>query len=399
MVKVIIPPPELIGQPDVLAMLQAFYSRSHVSITDRLVEMTDDSYDIAKIRDSLKRYYVNYGHESIGDCGDVPVFIEGVSMLTAKAIQDNPLYNGQESSSRYIDFASQPRPRYADAIYDTWIELYSEAASRLTTELSASMTPQAAKVAAFDIARGLLPVGVQTQLSWKTSIRQLRGHLAELLNHPYHSVVGESAQIWHALTRYMPDMFRVLPDAKGYDWFLPTSVLSSKDRIPNTWARITPESDHLPIYGTATFYADLDYGSYRDIQRHRGAYIKSTPLHNHDGYGLNSWYLNNLPSDIAERALANYARCTPNQSAVTSMPLMANVRVAMTATANQLAYMIELRTKPSVHATARKFMQDIALTVLDRCPNMRDMFSVNYDVTDYARRSTQTILKDGVTIE
>jgi len=56
----------------------------------------------------MSKFYVGYGHKSIGDCGSITLFIEGVSMLGAKAIQDTKLYNGQEASTRYIDFSKQP---------------------------------------------------------------------------------------------------------------------------------------------------------------------------------------------------------------------------------------------------------------------------------------------------
>ena len=56
----------------------------------------------------MERFYVGYGHQSIADCGSTTLFIEGVSMLAAKAIQDWPLYAGQEGSTRYIDMSKQP---------------------------------------------------------------------------------------------------------------------------------------------------------------------------------------------------------------------------------------------------------------------------------------------------
>ena len=55
----------------------------------------------------MSQFYVGYGHKSIGDCGSITIFIEGCSMLAAKAIQDTKLYNGQEASTRYIDFSQQ----------------------------------------------------------------------------------------------------------------------------------------------------------------------------------------------------------------------------------------------------------------------------------------------------
>ena len=89
--------------PEADAMLQALHSRSTGGLEEHLKILADKGPD-----NFMKNFYVGYGHKSIGDCGSTTLFIEGVSMLVAKAIQDWPLYSGQESSTRYIDFQTQP---------------------------------------------------------------------------------------------------------------------------------------------------------------------------------------------------------------------------------------------------------------------------------------------------
>ena len=88
--------------PEDLAMLQALYSRSPASVVTHLDKLKQSGSG-----KFMENYYVGYGHASIGDCGATTVFIEQVSMLVAKAMQDNPLYNGQEASTRYLDFSQQ----------------------------------------------------------------------------------------------------------------------------------------------------------------------------------------------------------------------------------------------------------------------------------------------------
>ncbi|HEX2614904.1 MAG TPA: hypothetical protein VHL10_05375, partial [Nitrososphaera sp.] len=88
---------------DAEAMLQALHSRSIGGIDSHFLKLEKRG-----AKEFMETYYVGYGDKSIGDCGTVTVFIEGVSMLAAKAIQDSQLYNGQESSTRYIDFSMQP---------------------------------------------------------------------------------------------------------------------------------------------------------------------------------------------------------------------------------------------------------------------------------------------------
>ena len=88
--------------PEDTAMMQALYSRSAASVVEH----------VEKVKQSgsgkfMEKFYVGYGHASIADCGSTTIFIEGVSMLVAKAIEDWPLYSGQETSSRYIDMSQQ----------------------------------------------------------------------------------------------------------------------------------------------------------------------------------------------------------------------------------------------------------------------------------------------------
>ena len=89
--------------PEAEAMLQALHSRSTGGLSSHLKKLQEKGPT-----NFMQNFYVGYGHKSIGDCGTTTLFIEGVSMLVAKAIQDWPLYSGQESSTRYIDFSQQP---------------------------------------------------------------------------------------------------------------------------------------------------------------------------------------------------------------------------------------------------------------------------------------------------
>ena len=64
------------------AMLGARYSRSTKGAPTLIEEMFNR--DAGKFM--RENYQVGYGHKSIGDLGDTAIFIDGVSMLCAKAI-------------------------------------------------------------------------------------------------------------------------------------------------------------------------------------------------------------------------------------------------------------------------------------------------------------------------
>ena len=68
--------------PETVAMLQSLYSRSPRSVLQHIDKAR------ANAASFMGDFYVGYGHKSIGDCGTTSIFIEGVSMLAAKAIQE-----------------------------------------------------------------------------------------------------------------------------------------------------------------------------------------------------------------------------------------------------------------------------------------------------------------------
>jgi hypothetical protein len=72
------------------AMIQALHSRDPKGIHSHLEKLAKSGS--GKMMES---FYVGYGHKSIGDCASTTIFIEGCSMLAAKAIQQSALYNDQ----------------------------------------------------------------------------------------------------------------------------------------------------------------------------------------------------------------------------------------------------------------------------------------------------------------
>ncbi|HEV7424035.1 MAG TPA: FAD-dependent thymidylate synthase, partial [Candidatus Paceibacterota bacterium] len=180
--------------PEAAAMLQALHSRSIGGLESHLKILSEKGPD-----NFMKNFYVGYGHKSIGDCGTASLFIEGVSMLTAKAIQDWALYSGQESSTRYIDFQIQPFKNPAgtpegEEIVEAYRKFYIESLEP-TKEYLKKLFPmnegekeniylKAIAARAFDILRGFLPAGSTTNLAWHTNLRQAADKIAIIRHHP-----------------------------------------------------------------------------------------------------------------------------------------------------------------------------------------------------------------------
>jgi thymidylate synthase ThyX len=221
---------ESVNCPQVLAMLQAYYSRSHVSIEDRIQQLTEGgTASIQKVKDSLRQFWVGYGHESIADCGVVYLAIEGVSMIAANVIEDNLLFNGQESSTRYIPFDEQPIEfpplvlgHVQSELEESMKALMSE--HTIMTDIftrsqirkweaesngdkANTAVKRGIRAAVFDVTRCYIPNGTHTQLSWVGSLRNVKDNLYRMLSSPY----GEVQQIARALVEQLcsryPDSF------------------------------------------------------------------------------------------------------------------------------------------------------------------------------------------------
>jgi len=122
-------------KPEALAMLQALYSRSPRSVREHLLKVKEVGAE-----KFMANYYVGYGHKSIGDCGATAIFVENVSMLVAKAVQDWPLYSGQEASTRYLDMTAQEvlnplNSPEGKAIQDEWMRFYAHVLETLVPVL------------------------------------------------------------------------------------------------------------------------------------------------------------------------------------------------------------------------------------------------------------------------
>ena len=197
--------------PEDVAMLQALYSRSAESAEVHLEKVKK-----AGSGKFMGTYYVHYNHKSIADCGTTTMFIEGVSTLAAKAVQDWPLYSGQETSTRYIDMSTRRiedpigTPRSKE-VHERWMQFYTSSQGPMEahirkrypateadnkTDKTRENYERAVKARVFDSLRGFLPAGITTQLSWHTNLRQAGDHLSTLSKHPAPEIRAIGETLW-----------------------------------------------------------------------------------------------------------------------------------------------------------------------------------------------------------
>lgn len=449
--------------PEDGAMLQALYSRSPDSVVNHIAKVK-----AAGSGKFMSQYYVGYGHASIGDCGVTTIFMENYSMLCAKAIQDNPLYSGQEASTRYLDFAKQPlfdpyNAPASRAILDGWMALYNETMPLVKAGLAAhypfdatqykteKVWQNAIAARAFDILRGFLPVGTTTLFSWTTNLRQARDKLMQLKHHPLpevqrmaqdlfavlyekypNSFTGEemhdggryAARDAYAMAQAVTDNFVTVHDIMRRQALNKDDMLHIRhgdilvDRTTIDTARLNqlehqaletrPEgaalSRRLASYGVYNLYFLLDFGSYRDVQRHRNGVCQVPVI---DGtFGIHPWYMTQIKGLIGgafeafetrvARLLANIAGLKDQGLPVNMMqnqylyPMGTSVLCHLGYSVPQMVYVSELRSQKTVHATLRPIAQGMGRILKEDFPAMTQYIDMDADNWT-AKRGEQTI--------
>lgn len=417
--------------PEDGAMLQALYSRSSESVETHFKKVQK-----AGSGKFMEKYYIGYNHPSIGDCGTITLFIENVSLLAAKAIQDTPLYSGQETSTRYIEMTNQPFFSHtilgmkAFDIQDRWLRFYKENLDQVNAHVrfqhaikkdeSIEAYNGAIKARTFDIMRGFLPAGILTQLSWHGNMRQIADHLIELQNHPLDELrqIGNSMMI--LLKEKYPTSFSRVYTKEQCDWYS-RSVANSYKVFKSTdkqTAFIDPvvinqlSSDdlfllnnrprgckiHHSIGNKVLFNANMtiDFGSFRDIQRHRNR-LPAMPILD-DSIGFEKWYIEQLPKGVADEArMLIQHQCSEIRS-LNIDPLLKQYYYALGFQVHHnsvypldaMVYLLEMRSGKTVHPTLRRKTHQWVQDFTKDFPMVR--LYVDTDPDDWTvRRGLQTI--------
>lgn len=430
--------------PEDVAMLQALYSRSAESVTTHL-----DKVKQSGSGNFMERFYVGYGHKSIADCGSTTIFIENVSMLAAKAIQDWPLYSGQETSTRYLDMSKRDLvdpvgTSESRSILARWMDFYVSKREAVVNEVrrrfprqpneAESAYEQAVNARSFDILRGFLPAACTTQLSWHTNLRQADDHLRMLDKHPLDEPADCAADIRTELAKRYRSSVRFSASVSGFGsrdetaaeraerrrWeqkaagkftyeigtfhrsFFRSSVDLGTNEDFHEMITTRPRGCVLPhslgALGQLQMCGLLDFGSFRDIQRHRNGVCKMPLLTSH--FGFEPWYFEQLDDEtrveavnlvLSQRRAIDDLETTP-EIAQYYHAMGFRVQVDLTYTLPAAVYVMELRSGKTVHPTLRAFIHSMIAEFRKVHPSVAlhvDMDSDSWTV----RRGTQTIVE------
>lgn len=432
--------------PEAQAMLGALHSRSIGGIKSHLEVLAEKGSD-----KFMSSYYVGYGHKSIGDNGSISVFIEGVSMLAAKAVQDSRLYNGQEASTRYIDFAMQSfidpiGSEESASILEDWRSFYLRGIDALSAYLKEKYPieegdkpatyEKAVNARAFDIMRSFLPAGASTNLAWHGPLRVMFDRLPVLRTHPLAEVRTLGETLDRALRTAYPSSFddapshdddekrrkyeerkaradKYLTETNDEHAYLDLEECPSFAVTRNTLDRALldeyadalknrPMKVELPKAleeaGELQFKYLLDFGSFRDIQRHR-APVQRMPLLT-TRFGFHPWYLEEMSESLRKEAEEIIEKQKARIDALDATPEVRQYYIAMGfLTANRITgplpahtYLVELRSGSTVHPTLRLLSHEMADAIddavgpgkmalyIDREPNRFDVKRGEHDI-------------------
>jgi thymidylate synthase ThyX len=160
-----------------------------------------------------EKWVIGYGHSSVAEHAVLSIAVENVSILGAKAIEENRLSSFTEKSTRYQVMSADNYYTppcfskghlggvYRDAVaglYRAYAELMPEAEKHCeekygTAECRERGLSPAGK--SCDTVRGLLPAAAKTNLGWTVNARELRHALVKMASNP----LGEMQELADAL--------------------------------------------------------------------------------------------------------------------------------------------------------------------------------------------------------
>lgn len=408
------------------AMLGAMKSRSSKGVLSDLNAVRKRG-----AKHFMETYYKNYGHLSIGqNSGVVGIYVEGCSMLAAKAIQDDLFYNGQETSTRYIPFVDRPiiSPMGVDEsseitqLYTDGMALYSEIQDPVFNFVKESHpVPEGVtekdwdktlRARTFDITRSLLFAGTTTLVAWHGLIETLCRRVPALMAHPLEEVRQIAEQLMVQLIDKYPSSFQWPSDEvvenrhQDYAYIErlmhlkqdeSECILSYSDHrlvkeLIDKDGGLTPidERGHRQPLPRAVgnlidvhAYLPMDFGSWRDLQRHRmeGCHAGLlTPK-----LGFHRWYLSQMPDDVVEHVedflirvektynhLLSTGTCNADEAQYI-LPMGYKLQTYIKGDLKQMTYMTELRSGLTVHPTARFSAIGIGMAINQY---MKDQFGI-----------------------
>jgi len=180
----------------------AKFSRSSTPYQQSIFDLTQQGAERF-----YETFYFDYGHASIADLAHITVILENISMVAAEELWDDPLLDGQASSTRYQDFEKRGAHLPEELAGSELEAPYRQLCTRLLREYKAcheqvlkhlmkkhaherpsdmddAKYERTLRARAYDVARYMLPLGIRTGLGHILNARTLERQLVRLFSHP-----------------------------------------------------------------------------------------------------------------------------------------------------------------------------------------------------------------------
>lgn len=392
--------------PATQATVLAKYSRSPDPAREVLRKLTGEEADRFS-----EKWVIGYGHSSVAELATVPICLEGISIVASKFVEQWPRAGYSEKSTRYQVFtedsfvtppgAPSTMKEYAARYFAAYRSLYPRVVRRCAELMGLDpddpeVTSSAkVKARAFDNVRYLLPAGTGTNVAAVMNLRDARYMISAARGHsnPEFRDLGERvlaavSEVCPALVKNAePDVFeppitslefedeaRVLQGVPGVilqNWTEGgTTVVKGfvETRYGMNWETF---SKHMESRGDkqvpaafksvrVEFDVMMDFGAYRDLQRHRRCDQYAEPLTPFLGYVV--------PDDIAGtdmepeyREAMESVQAYDDERVVNDRDLMQYMvplgylhRSSFSMDLRELYYVVELRTRPQGHISYRR---------------------------------------------
>ncbi|MCA1648568.1 MAG: FAD-dependent thymidylate synthase [Chloroflexi bacterium] len=197
--------------PEIQAYALAKYSRSSQGMLETIQELSAQ-----KAEQFLNTFYFEYGHRSIADLAHLVFGLEQISLLAAMAVVDEPVWDGQERSTRYQPFrktgwhlptevrgtsVEAAFTQTAEGLFSAYAQLSASLLEHLMDavprppEMSDGIYRRTLRARAFDVARSLLPLATHTSVGQIVSARVLERQIGRLLGSPYAELRAAGAEM------------------------------------------------------------------------------------------------------------------------------------------------------------------------------------------------------------
>ena len=491
--------------PEVWALFQARYSRSTAGLRESFIELLRDSPEEYKLLRDLaesgqlerfsikslerlaeqfmKKWYIEYSHESIAEGAVIGIGVENVSILATKIIERARLSSFTEKSTRYVKFKqgmyyTDPNiesSEYADEyhrvmhlLFKTYEELQEPVLEYIKTVTDKEQFDnkkawlRACKARRFDALRYLLPASTLTSFGWTVNARECSYTLSSklyasrlyelrvlaeklhrelrkvvptlMLNTSPSDYVRETEQkLYEMVNRrvgsVVPDADETNsaclvhgPDPVFLEKMITASLMYRYTRNPVRYADIAGIVDRMSSEERRTFYAEvmkrvtrkdrplrelehvyftfeltLDYGAFRDIQRHRMTTQTEQPLTAFLGYDVPEDVANagkeyeekfRFAMDEARRLFEKMYVDMPDEAQYV-VPLGFRKRVLITLNLRELFYVIRLRSSKQGHPSYRRIAQQMYREIEKRYPWIAEFLVCDFDEHELGRYSAE----------